>query len=213
MNGNVAVVEDGINENVGEVNLVQVGEAINVGVEDFGQVEEEGINENDVENIVNIAEAVQENIRMENVAPETEAMNHIGTGNALPPGTWHALENYRWVPGGVIVPLDRIEHMLPECFVEQQAQELAASLTNLREILEDAQEGDRVCLCCQQYKATRQAIPCGHLICCRQCLPNLLQRRTFFVTLLSGEMSDTGVILPVVCLQCRALVGQFIRPY
>lgn len=123
------------------------------------------------------------------------------------------LETYRWAPGGLVIPLDDISDMLPPSFVERQAQELSHSLNGPEESLVEARVEDRTCLCCQTYKATRQAVPCGHLVCCRECLPRLLEPRTFSVTTATGGTSDTGVHLPVVCLQCRALVGQFIRPY
>lgn len=116
--------------------------------------------------------------------------------------------NYRLVPTQV----DTVNFMSTED-VEKQQEELQCSFAR-NEGVSAASAGEATCLVCLVNKPTRVCVPCGHLILCRICLTDFINRQIFHsVTTANGEILTTHIRLPITCVSCRAIVGQIIQVF
>ncbi|XP_054284186.1 methylosome subunit pICln-like [Macrosteles quadrilineatus] len=114
-------------------------------------------------------------------------------------------EEYREIPTSV-----RDGENLPKKVVEQQQDELLYSLTNgpVDEIIEEAEERDPTCVICLVNKRNRVAVPCGHVILCKECLPQFVHQVLYGTVISYGRLKK--IRLPITCPICRSIIGRVI---
>ena len=86
----------------------------------------------------------------------------------------------------------------PQNEVNTQLQLLKLTVESAQEPCLPAAENEHYCLYCLTNKCTRMAVPCGHLLCCKDCMETAVNTLIFYRITVDIESHDR---MPLTCLQ------------
>ncbi|XP_039299916.1 uncharacterized protein LOC120355520 isoform X2 [Nilaparvata lugens] len=146
-----------------------------------------------------------------NESEEEEASENELTGSLNELTNDEKFQSYR--TNKIVLNVNSIHDCPSAGFVMEQLAELQADLTEAEEACEDSDS--TLCWNCDQYKATRIIIPCGHWAGCINCTTALVSTPRHFVSIFTnGEQEEEEQIpLPCRCPHCQCIVGKFFRVY